>query len=126
MRILVLVVLAAMTGCAAQPESSDTSSKAAPAPAVVLAASSGTTAKAENADAAPAAEFKPPKGYRKRVEGGTTYYCTKVVVLGSRFEKDDCRTQTELEDLALHRESVRGGFEQQRSVCASAAACGMQ
>lgn len=122
MRILVLGVLAAVTGCAAQPESSGTNSEAAPAPAVVFAASSGTSAKAENA-AAPAAEFKPPKGYRKRVEGGTTYYCTKVVVLGSRFEKDDCRTQAELQDLAFQREGMRGDMEQRRSLCTSAAGC---
>lgn len=52
-----------------------------------------------------------------------TVYCTNMVVLGSRFPKEDCRTQAELRDLEAHKEAARGEFDQQRRVCASAAGC---
>jgi hypothetical protein len=120
MRIFILAALVAVAGCAAQPEVSDTKSPAASAPPLAPATSSESTARA--AEAKPV-EFKPPNGYKKRVAGQATIYCAKVVVLGSRFAKEDCRTQAELEDLALQRESMRGEIEQRRRICASAAGC---
>lgn len=56
---------------------------------------------------------------------GENIYCSKIVVLGSRFPKQDCRTEQELRDLQIQRETARGEFEQRNKVCASNnGACG--
>ena len=122
MRILSIAVFAALAGCAAQPD--------APAPAASDAAASvapaGEQAAALSA-AKPAAKpkaFTPPHGYKERLHAGQTVYCTKIVVLGSRFPKEDCRTQAELEYLETQKGSIRGDLERQRSVCGSSVGCG--
>lgn len=120
MRIFILAALVAVAGCAAQPEVSDTKSPAASAPPLAPATSSESTAKVTETKPR---EFKPPTGYKKRVEGQATVYCAKVVVLGSRFPKEDCRTQAELEDLAFQREAMRGEMQQRIHTCSSAAGC---
>jgi len=69
--------------------------------------------------------FKPPTGYRAKRVNGNDVYCTKVVVLGSRFPKEDCRTEAQLRDLEAQKASMRGEMEQRNKVCASAnGACG--
>jgi pyruvate/2-oxoglutarate dehydrogenase complex dihydrolipoamide acyltransferase (E2) component len=79
------------------------------------------TAKAAEADK----PFKPPTGYRAKRVNGSDVYCTKVVVLGSRFPKEDCRTEAQLRDLEAQKASMRGEMEQRNKVCASGnGACG--
>jgi hypothetical protein len=117
MRLTGLVVLALIAGCSSQAvtpsetrlAASNTDSKVVPA--VPVAAGEE------------AAEFTPPPGYKRRVENGEVVYCTKLVVLGSRFPKEDCRTQQQLEELELRKAEQRGNFEQNRQVCTSAAGC---
>lgn len=120
MRIFILAAMVALAGCAAQPEVSDTKSPAASAPPLAPATASESTARIAEARTE---AFNPPNGYKMRVEGQATVYCTKLVVLGSRFPKEDCRTQAELEDLALQREAMRGEMEQRGHTCTSAGGC---
>jgi hypothetical protein len=44
-------------------------------------------------------------------------------VLGSRFPKDDCRTASQLRDMEVQKEAMRGEIGQKNSVCSSAAGC---
>jgi hypothetical protein len=84
--------------------------------------STEATAKAAAEDDKP---FKPPTGYRAKRVNGSEVYCTKVVVLGSRFPKEDCRTEAQLRDLEAQKASMRGEMDQKGKVCASAnGACG--
>jgi len=120
MRVLCLISLAAMAGCASQPQ---VAAPAKPVPAVVAAnkahAKPVAMAAAKDED-----EFTPPPGYQKKIDNGRIYYCTKVVVLGSRFAKDDCRTQAQLEEMESAKGAMRGEIAQRQSMCASAAGCG--
>jgi hypothetical protein len=67
--------------------------------------------------------FQPPPGYKRRPDMGENIYCTKITVLGSRFPKDDCRSEAELRDLEMQRASNRAGMEQRNKVCTTAAGC---
>ena len=120
MRIICLVTLAVLSGCSSQPQTATT---AAPLPAVrTAAAEKAAMAPAEKVAAA--SEYTPPIGYKKRVEDGRTYYCSKITVLGSRFPKEDCRTQTELEDMELRKSTTRQEIQQRINVCGSVTGCG--
>lgn len=110
-----------------EPSASDHKAEAKAEQAADTAAAK-TDAQANAATpATPAAEeekpFKPPQGYRAKRVNGEQVYCTKVVVLGSRFPKEDCRTQAQLRDLEAQKASMRGGMDQSNRVCASAAGC---
>lgn len=125
MRILCLIALAALSGCASQPETASMSETPAPAAAPVAAPAPAAAASAEAAaEASDSDEYKPPVGYKRKVENGQVIYCTKVTVLGSRFPKDDCRTQQQLRDMELQNAINRTNVEQSRRVCSSAAGCG--
>ena len=116
MRWTGLVALALIAGCSSQPQVAETRLAATATDSKVVPAVPAAAGEA-------AAEFTPPPGYKRRVENGQVVYCAKIVVLGSRFPKDDCRTQPELEDLELRKAEQRGNFEQNRAVCTSAAGC---
>jgi len=120
MRMLGLIALALLSGCVSQPPVSESSPESSLAPAAKVAV----------ADATPVAmsageekEFVPPPGYKERLEGGKRYYCAKITVLGSRFPKDDCRTQAELEEIEFQKGSMRGSMGQRSGTCTSAAGC---
>ena len=70
--------------------------------------------------------FKPPTGYRAKRVNGNQVYCTKVVVLGSRFPKEDCRTEAQLRDLEAQKGAMRGEMDQRNKVCSGQGACGAQ
>ncbi|HEY6640765.1 hypothetical protein [Povalibacter sp.] len=124
MRTLWLIVLAALAGCASQP------SAESPAKDAVILESAATPAPTSAPAAAPVATgaatasvYKPPAGYKKRVANGHTIYCTKIVVLGSRFPKEDCRSQSELENMEMLKEGMRNEMSRQQALCGSAAGC---
>lgn len=122
MRTVFLIALAAFAaGCASSP-TTEAPAAAEPVKAASLApqaAPAATTAEATTAKG----EFKPPPGYKKQVANGNTIYCTKVVVLGSRFPKEDCRSQSELEYMEKQGELMRNDMKQRSSTCTSAAGC---
>ena len=96
------------------------------------AAPSDESAKPAAAESATAAitpaeedkEFKVPPGYRAKRVNGQQVYCTKIVVLGSRFSKEDCRTEGQLRDLEAQKASMRGEMEQRNRVCGGGSDCG--
>lgn len=68
--------------------------------------------------------FKPPPGYRPKRINGELVYCARMVVLGSRFPKEDCRNESELKDLELQKASMRNEIDQRNHVCSGGTACG--
>lgn len=116
MRSLYLTALVVLAGCGSQPTAESPSREA-----MVLASA------AEDAPAAKTAaadEYKPPSGYKKRVANGQTIYCAKITVLGSRFPQEDCRSQSELEDMEMLKQGMRSEMNRRQSICGSATACG--
>lgn len=123
MRILTLAALVALGGCASQNGAAPSSPAVADAAVAQVASTPATGA---TAAAEPNAVFQPPPGYKRRPDMGENIYCTKITVLGSRFPKDDCRSEAELRDLEMQRASGRAEMEQRRGVCTSAAGCASQ
>jgi len=116
MRILYLGALAILAGCASQPAADS------PPKETVALASAAEAAPASKASAANR-EYKPPTGYKKRMVNGQTLYCTKMVVLGSRFPQEDCRSQSELEDMEMLKQGMRSEMNRRQAICGSATAC---
>ncbi|MBM2853172.1 MAG: hypothetical protein HW417_100 [Steroidobacteraceae bacterium] len=73
---------------------------------------------------AEAKEYKPPPGYKTRKRGDETYYCRKVVEIGSRFPVESCYTKEQLHDLLVRNEEQRQEFERRRRTCSNPATCG--
>jgi hypothetical protein len=108
---------------ATQPAATPTETKPAePATATTDTATAQTAAVAEDKNL----PLKPPAGYRPKRINGQQVWCAKLVVLGSRFPKEDCRNEAELRELIRIRESMRTDMEQRLRTCASNnGACGM-
>jgi hypothetical protein len=130
MRIVVTMALAmvAAMAWANEPSAPDAKSETA---AEAAADRPAAPAQANSTEATKAAAdtdkpFKPPTGYRAKRVNGNQVYCTKIVVLGSRFPKEDCRTEAQLRDLEAQKESMRGEMDQKTKVCSGAGACGAQ
>ena len=124
MRILCLVALAVLSGCASQSQTAATSAPAAKTAVAEASEVKDAAPTSAQLAAAEKKEFVPPPGYRERLEDGITYYCAKIVVLGSRFAKDDCHTQSELEEMEVQKASMRGNMTQRNGVCGSTGGCG--
>jgi hypothetical protein len=128
MRIVLTTALAMVAAMAWADEPSAPNAKnetaaeaAADQPAAPAQANAAeAAAKAADADK----PFKPPTGYRAKRVNGNQVYCTKVVVLGSRFPKEDCRTEAQLRDLEVQKEAMRGEMDQRNKVCSGQGACG--
>ena len=121
-----VLVMASALAWADEPSTPDakkeTASEAAADRPAAQANSTETTAKAAAEEDKP---FKPPTGYRAKRVNGNQVYCTKVSVLGSRFPKEDCRTEAQLRDLEAQKATLRGEMDQHNRVCASGnGACG--
>lgn len=128
MRIVLVTALAMATAMAWADEPSAPNAKteaaaeaAADQPAAQANSTAEATAKAAVEEDKP---FKPPSGYRAKRVNGNQVYCTKVVVLGSRFPKEDCRTEAQLRDLEAQKASMRGEMDQKKMICSGAGACG--
>ena len=122
MRILLIAVLASLAGCASSPQTSDPGNEAATLATPAVAPSPAAQPAAPTASEAPA-EFKPPAGYKAKVENGRTMYCRRTTVLGSRFAKDVCMTEAQLRDFQLSNEGMRSNKDQTSRVCAGGGAC---
>lgn len=129
MRIVLMSGLAMVAAMAWGDEPSAPNAKteaAAEAAADQPAAHANSTEAAAKAPAEDDKPFKPPTGYRAKRVNGNPVYCTKVVVLGSRFPKEDCRTEAQLRDLERQKEALRGEMDQKNHVCSGGGACGAQ
>jgi hypothetical protein len=128
MRIALLTTLMVVTAMAWADEPSappDTKTEAAAAPAKP-AEQAAATSEAKTAAIAPTDDKKPlrpPAGYRPKRVNGEQLWCAKLVVLGSRFPKEDCRNEAELRELIRIRESMRTDMEQRTRTCTSAGGC---
>lgn len=67
--------------------------------------------------------LKPPAGYRPKRINGEQVWCAKMVVLGSRFPKEDCRNEAQLRELIRNQQSMRSDMEQRTRTCTSAGGC---
>jgi hypothetical protein len=127
MRIVFATVMAMVVtmAWANEPSAPDSKTEAAAEAAAdqPAAQANSTEATTKAADDKP---FKPPTGYRAKRVNGNQVYCTKVVVLGSRFPKEDCRTEAQLRDLEAQKASMRGEMDQKNKVCSGQGACGAQ
>jgi hypothetical protein len=124
MRIVLTTALMAMAALAWADEPSAPDQKAEAKAEATADAAAKPDAQA-NANTAVQEEkpFKPPQGYRPKRVNGEQVYCTKVVVLGSRFPKEDCRTEAQLRDIEAQKASMRTEMDQIKHVCASSAGC---
>lgn len=77
------------------------------------AAETETTAKADSTEEEK--PFKPPAGYKAKRIDGRQVWCTKTVVLGSKFAKEDCRSEAQLREIMRSRASMREDLGQRRS-----------
>lgn len=123
MRILVLTALCVLSGCAnAPPGASPRAIDAAPA-AMPQTAESGGELKTAVAGTKKA-EFKPPMGYKAKIVGWDILYCRKMVILGSRFPKEICMTETQLKEHLARNDEMRRDVDKATRTCSTAGACG--
>lgn len=94
-------------------EAAPDNSAAQPATEAAPAAEPETTAKADMSD--DEKPFKPPAGYKPKRIDGRQVWCQKTVILGSKFPKEDCRTEAQLREIARSRASMREELGKGRS-----------
>jgi hypothetical protein len=63
-------------------------------------------------------QFKPPPGYKVKINGWDIVYCRKEAVLGSRFKKEICMTEAELKAYLASQDEIRRNKDQTSRVCA--------
>jgi hypothetical protein len=121
------LMIVAATAWADEPKAPDT--KATEATAQTPAAQPAAASETATAAVAPADKrvaLKPPAGYKPKRINGEQVWCAKLVVLGSKFPKEDCRNEAELRELIRTRESMRTDMESRTRTCASNnGSCGM-
>jgi len=94
-RVLPLILLAAIAGCASSPQS-----KVSPEDAAALGVAAGATDQ-EKADQLEAIRFAMDNGYRIKNQNGQTLYCREDTDTGSRVRTTiSCLTPQELK--AMH------------------------
>ena len=111
------------TAPATQPEATATEAKPAEQATATTEAATAQTAAVADDKKTP---LRPPAGYRPKRINGEQVWCAKLVVLGSKFPKQDCRTEQELRQLELRKAEMRNDVDRTRSICSSDnGACGM-
>lgn len=124
----ILIAVTALAGCASEPakQASDPPAAAATVAPVASVAPPVAAAQAEKADLGSSAdrEFQPPAGYQKKAKGSKTVYCRSDTPVGTRFAKEYCYTQEELERMNESRANIRQEIDRARRTCAGAACSG--
>ncbi|HKQ16123.1 MAG TPA: hypothetical protein VJT80_21970 [Steroidobacteraceae bacterium] len=118
------VTMAGASEPSAPNSKSEAAAEAAADQAAAPAQANSTDATAKVADAEK--PFKPPMGYRAKRVNGNQVYCTSVKVTGSRFAKEDCRTEAQLRDIENQKASMRSEMDQHKLICSGQGACGAQ
>jgi len=118
-----VLLMATAVAWADEPAAPTTTTQTKPAEQATAATSETQPAATAKLDTIKA--LRPPAGYRPKRVNGEQVWCAKLVVLGSRFPKEDCRNEAELRELIRTRESMRTDMEQRTRVCASAGGCAM-
>jgi len=110
---LIMVATLALADEPSAPESkTEATTEAAPDnSAAQPAQTEETSAKADTSEK----PFKPPAGYKAKRIDGRQVWCQKTVILGSKFPKEDCRTEAQLREIARSRASMREELGRGRS-----------
>jgi hypothetical protein len=110
-----LMLMAAMA-CADEPSAPESKTEAAAEAASEKAAAQPTaTETTAKADAKDEKAFKPPAGYKAKRSNGEQMYCSKTVILGSKFPIEDCRTEAQLRDMERSRRTMREDVNKART-----------
>jgi hypothetical protein len=114
---LISMAASIVTGCA-----SEGARAVEPQTSAETVGSVRATAAAERDPAAtdtPAADggFVPPSGYHKRVHRGQTVYCKSETPVGTRFSRQYCFTEQELERIEANRRNVQREIDRARRGC---------
>jgi hypothetical protein len=117
----VLIVAAALAGCASEPTKQMSESPKAPVAAAAVSPAGKTVAtqpvaKSDTAVLA-SKEFQPPAGYQKKTKGTTTVYCRSDTPVGTRFPTEYCYTQSDLERMEASRSNIRQEVDRARRTC---------
>jgi hypothetical protein len=105
------LMMAAAVAWADEPRPAEAEAEAEAAAATPAAekAAEPAAASEETPAAAAAIEdekpFKVPAGYRPKTIGGKQMFCKNVVVLGSRFGKESCRSEAQLREIDRQKEA---------------------
>jgi hypothetical protein len=59
--------------------------------------------------------FKPPAGYKPKRVNGELVYCTKTVILGSKFPIVDCRNEAQLKEIERNKRTMREDLNRART-----------
>ncbi|MGH8177603.1 MAG: hypothetical protein ACREV5_15200 [Steroidobacter sp.] len=77
----------------------------------------------EPASASSKHKFKPPPGYKVKIDDWDIVYCRKMPILGSRFPKEICMTEAQLKEHMASNETFKRDKDQVSVVCAAYAGC---
>lgn len=111
---LMMVAALALADEPSSPESkTEATTQAASDNSAAQPAQTETTAKADTAPEEK--KFKPPAGYKPKRVNGEQVWCQKTVILGSKFPKEDCRTEAQLREIIRSRASMREELGRGRS-----------
>jgi hypothetical protein len=120
MRMLNLIALTVLAGCASQEPAKESlkpaqvATQRTPAAAAVALADEKTTT------------FKVPPGYRPRGKGDAMVYCRKDVMLGSRFPTESCYTKEQIAELEANSAASRREMQKGQICGASSSICATQ
>jgi hypothetical protein len=111
-----LMVMAAMA-FADEPSAPEPKTEAAAEAAADKSAAQPTATEttANNTEAKADKPFKPPAGYKAKRSNGEQMYCSKTVILGSKFPIEDCRTEAQLRDMERNKRTMREDLNKART-----------
>ncbi len=105
----------------------------APAPVAATAAAAAPAAVSEADPADPAAaaaaaavssDFIAPAGYRKKTFGEKTLYCRSDTPVGTRFAKEYCYSQADLQRMEASKRTLQQEVDRNRRTCAGGGCSG--
>ena len=122
MRLLHTVcVVTLLAGCASQPAPTPTAVTIPAADAAKMAvlnpAIAPATAVTLEPTTAAVAKASVPPGYKSVERDGTTFLCTKVASLGTKFKREFCMTQAEYDEMQRRNEGMRQNLRKTTGIC---------
>jgi hypothetical protein len=112
---LMMVATMALADEPSAPESSTEATTQAPSDTSAEQPAATETETTAKADAKAERPFKPPAGYKMKRLNGEQVWCQKTVILGSKFPREDCRTEAQLREIARSRSSMREDLSRGRT-----------
>ena len=120
-QILVICVVAFLAGCATPPAPSPTAITVPTAETARMAVLNPGMAPATTAMLVPATEAgkkaSVPPGYKSVERNGTTFLCTKVATLGTKFKQELCMTRDEYDEMQRRNEGMRQDLRKSSGIC---------